>query len=61
MVQNEEIVATIYSNTLEDMSSIIKDLGTGEDVNGWENGLGETVFINVEKGQPKMKRIINSN
>lgn len=38
-------VQTIYPATIEDMESIIEDLDNGEDVNGWEDGLGNTIVI----------------
>lgn len=45
IIQNEEIVATITPNTIEDMQQIIEDLDNGEDVNGWEDGIGNTIYI----------------
>lgn len=40
-----ETVQTIYPATIEDMQSIIDDLDAGEDVNGWEDGLGNLIVI----------------
>ncbi|MFI8680419.1 helix-turn-helix domain-containing protein [Bacillus thuringiensis] len=45
IIQNEEVVATITPNTIEDMNQIIEDLNNGEDVNGWEDGMGNTISI----------------
>lgn len=45
IIQNKEVVATITPNTIEDMEQIIKDLDNGEDVNGWEDGMGNTISI----------------
>lgn len=44
VVQGDK-VQTIYPATIEDMESIIEDLDAGEDVNGWEDGLGHTIVI----------------
>lgn len=38
-------VQTIYPATIEDMEMIIKDLDAGEDVDGWEDGNGNTITI----------------
>ncbi|HDX9614513.1 TPA: hypothetical protein ROY01_005707 [Bacillus toyonensis] len=45
IIQNEKVVATITPNTIEDMQQIIEDLNNGEDVNGWEDGMGNTISI----------------
>lgn len=44
IVQGDNI-QTIYPATLEDMEVIIADLDAGEDVNGWEDGMGNTINI----------------
>ena len=44
---NEEVITTIYPATIEDMQSIIRDLDAGEDVDGWEDGNGNTIRINL--------------
>ena len=44
IVQGDK-VQTIYPETIEDMEQIIKDLNNGEDVDGWEDGLGNTIVI----------------
>lgn len=38
-------VQTIYPSTIEDMELIIKDLDNGDDVDGWEDGQGNTINI----------------
>lgn len=48
IVNDEEVIATITPNTIEDMKQIIEDLNNGEDVNGWEDGMGNTISIEVE-------------
>ena len=45
VVKNDVIVATITPHTIEDMDHIITALDNGEDVNGWEDGMGGTVSI----------------
>lgn len=44
VVQGDK-VQTIYPATIEDMQAIIDDLDAGECVDGWEDGLGNTVVI----------------
>jgi hypothetical protein len=38
-------VQTIAPATIEDMEAIIEDLDNGEDVDGWEDGVGNTIVI----------------
>ncbi|MCR6116621.1 hypothetical protein HXA31_20035 [Salipaludibacillus agaradhaerens] len=45
VVVGGEIIATITPNDIEDMEEIIKDLDNGEGVNGWEDGMGNTISI----------------
>ena len=45
IMDNGELVGTITQATLEDMETIISDLDAGEDVNGWEDGMGNTIYI----------------
>ncbi|ERH97531.1 hypothetical protein [Bacillus thuringiensis] len=45
VIKGEEVIATITPNTIEDMNQIIKDLDSGEEVNGWEDGMGNTIWI----------------
>lgn len=40
-----ELVATITPGSLEDQQTIIEALDAGEDVNGWEDGHGNTISI----------------
>ena len=47
VVQGDK-VQTITPATIEDMKSIIADLDAGEDVDGWEDGLGNTIVIEGE-------------
>ena len=44
VVQGDK-VQTIYPATIEDMEYIIKELDAGEDVDGWEDGLCNTIVI----------------
>lgn len=43
--RGDEVLATITPATIEDMEQIIEDLDNGEDVNGWEDGMGNTIYI----------------
>lgn len=45
VVKGEEVVATITPADIEDMNRIIEDLDNGEDVNGCEDGMGNTIAI----------------
>lgn len=45
-VKQGESIQTIYPASIEDMNSIIEDLNNGEGVDGWEDGLGNTIAIN---------------
>lgn len=40
-----EVIATITPASIEDMQQIIEDLDAGEDVNGWEDGMGNVISI----------------
>lgn len=40
-----DTVQTIYPATIEDMQDIIADLDNGDDVNGWEDGMGNTISL----------------
>lgn len=55
VVQDDKVITTIYPSTIEDMNEMIKDLNDGADVNGWENGLGETVHIPDSNENIKVK------
>ncbi|BCJ86435.1 hypothetical protein [Effusibacillus dendaii] len=45
VVKGGEVVATITPADLDDMNRIIEDLDNGEDVNGWEDGMGNTISV----------------
>lgn len=45
VVKDGEVIATITPDTIEDMDQIIKDLDSGEGVDGWEDGMGNTISI----------------
>ena len=45
VIKDNEVVATISPNSIENMKAIIADLDAGEDVNGWEDGKGNTITI----------------
>jgi len=44
VIQGEN-TQTIVPATIEDMQAIIEDLDNGEDVDGWEDGNGNTIVI----------------
>ena len=45
VVKDGEVIATINPETIEDMNQIIEDLNAGEDVDGWEDGNGNTINL----------------
>ncbi|GAV11322.1 hypothetical protein [Paenibacillus sp. NAIST15-1] len=45
VIQDEKVIATIVPPDMESMEQIISDLDAGEDVNGWEDGMGNTIYI----------------
>jgi len=45
VVKDGEVIGTITPDTIEDMEQIIKDLDSGEGVDGWEDGMGNTISI----------------
>lgn len=45
VVQDGAVLFEINPATLEDQVQIIADLDAGEDVNGWEDGMGNTIRI----------------
>jgi len=45
IMDNGYFVCTIYPATIEDMDAIIRDLDNGEDVDGWEDGNGNTIRL----------------
>lgn len=48
VIKGDDVVATITPNTIEDMHQIIESLDNGDDVNGWEDGMGNTIYIEVQ-------------
>ncbi|MDF1510613.1 hypothetical protein PZE06_20985 [Robertmurraya sp. DFI.2.37] len=46
VVKDGVVIATITPSTIQDMNQIIEDLDNGDDVNGWEDGSGNTVYVN---------------
>ena len=45
VIKDNKVVATITPNSIENMEAIIADLDAGKDVNGWEDGMGNTISI----------------
>lgn len=45
VVQEGETLFTITPPDLESQEQIIADLDAGEDVNGWEDGNGNTIYV----------------
>lgn len=45
VVKNGETIATITPGDIEEMEDIITALDDGEDVDGWEDGMGNTIYI----------------
>ncbi|MEK4983648.1 hypothetical protein [Bacillus sp. FSL K6-6540] len=45
VIKGNERVAVITPGSIEDMEAIISDLDAGHDVNGWEDGMGNTISI----------------
>jgi hypothetical protein len=45
VIKDGETVATITPGSIESMTEIIADLDNGEDVDGWEDGKGNTIRI----------------
>ena len=45
VVKNDEVIATITPGSLEEMGEIVMDLDSGECVDGWEDGKGNTIRI----------------
>lgn len=45
VIKNDKVVATITPADIESQTVIISDLDAGEDVNGWEDGMGNTIHI----------------
>jgi len=45
VVKRGEVIATITPADIDDMQRIVADLDNGEDVNGWEDGMGNTISV----------------
>lgn len=45
IIRNNEVIATITPSCSEDMQQLIMDLDNGEDVNGWEDGMGNDIYV----------------
>jgi hypothetical protein len=45
VIKDDEVIATITPDSIEAMHQIIADLDAGEDVNGWEDGNGNTIYV----------------
>ena len=45
VVKDGEVIAAFTPNTIEDMEQLIEDLNNSEDVDGWEDGMGNTINI----------------
>lgn len=45
VIQDGEVIAKIVPADIEAMEQIVSDLNEGEDVNGWEDGMGNTIYI----------------
>ena len=45
VMENGKPAGTITPATLEDMATIVEDLDAGEDVDGWEDGNGNTIYV----------------
>lgn len=44
-----DVIATITPGSIEDMQQIINELDNGEDVDGWEDGKGNTIDIDFKE------------
>jgi hypothetical protein len=45
VVQDGETLFSITPPDLDNQAQIIEDLDAGEDVNGWEDGMGNTIYV----------------
>jgi hypothetical protein len=45
VVKGGEVIATITPADLDDMQRIVEALDAGEGVNGWEDGMGNTISV----------------
>lgn len=49
VVQSGEVIGTITPDSIESMQQIIEDLNAGEDVDGWDDGMGGVIIINKDE------------
>lgn len=47
ILDNGHFICTIYPATIDDMHAIIRDLDAGADVDGWEDGNGNTIRLSI--------------
>jgi hypothetical protein len=45
IIKNGSIIATITPDSIDRMNSIVADLNSGECVDGWEDGKGNTIRV----------------
>ncbi|MFB5761080.1 hypothetical protein [Paenibacillus medicaginis] len=45
VVQNGETLYEIVPSNLDNQADIINELSAGADINGWEDGMGNTISI----------------
>ena len=45
VLNNGEVIGTITPATLDDMAAVVADLDAGADVDGWEDGMGNTIHV----------------
>lgn len=45
VIQNGEIIAIISPSTLSQQNHIISALNDGEDINGWDDCNGNTIYV----------------
>ena len=45
VVKDSEVIATITPGSIEDMQQIVDDLDNGASVQGWEDGMGNTISV----------------
>lgn len=51
VVQDGKEDQIITPGSIENMNSIIVDLDAGEDVNGWEDGMGNTIYTSNDESE----------
>lgn len=45
IVQNNKVIATMTFDSMEQMQETFNQLNAGADVDGWEDGMGNTIRI----------------